>query len=53
MNNQKFFKNVFTQHTSGLQRLAGIYDPPQSCDIPINAESYGDCDGGDGETGSG
>ena len=39
--------------TSGLQRLAGVHDPPKSCDIPINAEFYGDCDGGDGGSGNG
>ena len=32
-------------YTSGLQRLAGVYDPPQACDIPIDAEFYGDYDG--------
>ena len=40
-------------HTSGLQRLAGVYDPPESCDIPINAEFDGDYHGGIGETGNG
>ena len=34
--------------TSGLQRLAGVYDPPQSYDIPIEGEFYGDYDGGTG-----
>ena len=32
-------------YTSGLQQLAGVYDPPQACDIPIDAEFYGDYDG--------
>ena len=39
-------ENLF--YTSGLQRLAGVHDPPKSCDIPTNAEFYGDCDGGTG-----
>ena len=39
--------------TSGLQRLAGVHDPPQSCDIPINAEFDGDYHGGNGVTGNG
>ena len=34
--------------TSGLQRLAGVHDPPRTCDIPINAEFYGECGGGTG-----
>ena len=34
--------------TSGLQRLADVYDPPKSCDILLNAEFHGDCDGGTG-----
>ena len=36
------------QHTSGLQRLAGVHDPPESYDIPIEAEFHGDSDGGTG-----
>ena len=40
-------------HTSGLQRLAGIHDPPESCDIPKEAEFDGDYHGGSGGTGSG
>ena len=39
--------------TSGLQRLAGVHDPPESCDIPKNADFYGDCDGGGGGSGNG
>ena len=35
-------------YTSGLQRLAGVHDPPQSYDIPIDAEFYGNCDSGTG-----
>ena len=38
----------FLLNTSGLQWLAGVHDPPQSCDIPMKAEFYGDCDGGTG-----
>ena len=40
-------------HTSGLQRLAGVYDPPESCDIPKEAEFDGDYRGGSGGTGNG
>ena len=32
---------------------AGEHDPPQSSDIPMTAEFYGDCDGGTGGTGNG
>ena len=39
--------------TSGLQRLAGAHDPPQSCDIPKEAEFDEDYHGGSGETGNG
>ena len=39
--------------TSGLQRLAGVHDPPKSFDIPIKAEFDGDYHGGSGETGNG
>ena len=39
--------------TSGWEQLAGVYDPPQSCDIPIKAEFDGDYHGGSGETGNG
>ena len=34
--------------TSGLKRIAGVYDPPETCDIPIEAEFHGDYDGGTG-----
>ena len=34
--------------TLGLQRLAGVHDPPQSCDIPKEAEFYGDYHGENG-----
>ena len=40
-------------HTSGLQRLAGVHDPPESCDIPIKAELNGDYHGGSVKTGNG
>ena len=43
-----WIKIMIMHYTSGLQRLAGVHDPPKSCDIPINAEFYGDCDGGTG-----
>ena len=39
---------TFYQYTSGLQRLAGVHDPPQSCDIPKEAEFYGDYHGENG-----
>ena len=39
--------------TSGLQRLAGVHDPPQTCDIPKEAEFDGDYHGGNDETGNG
>ena len=42
-----------TISTSGLQRLADVHDPPESCDISIKAEFYGDCDGGDSGSGNG
>ena len=42
-----------TQHTSGLQQLAGVHDPPESCDIPIKAEFNGDYHGGSVKTGNG
>ena len=48
-----FFWLDYLLDTSGLQRLAGVHDPPQSCDTPINADFYGDCDGGDGGSGNG
>ena len=44
---------VLSTNTSGLQRLAGVHDPPESCDIPIKAEFDGDYHGGSGETGNG
>ena len=40
-------------YTSGLQRLAGVHDPPESCDIPKEAEFDGDYRGGSGGTGNG
>ena len=40
-------------YTSGLQRLAGVHDPPKSCDIPKEAEFHGDYYGGSGGTGNG
>ena len=39
--------------TSGLLRLAGVHDPPEACDIPINVEFDGDYHGGSGVTGNG
>ena len=39
--------------TSGLQRLAGVHDPPESCDIPKEAEFDGDYLGASGGTGNG
>ena len=44
---------ICTLYTEGLQRLAGIHDPPEQCDIPIKAEFEGDYHGGSGETGNG
>ena len=40
-------------YTSGLERLAGVHDPPESCDTPKEAEFHGDYHGGSGGTGSG
>ena len=40
-------------YTSGLLRLAGVHDPPEACDIPINVEFDGDYHGGSGVTGNG
>ena len=40
-------------NTSGLQQLAGVHDPPESCDIPIKAEFNGDYHGGSVKTGNG
>ena len=39
--------------TSGWERLAGVLDPPESCDIPKEAEFDGDYRGGSGGTGNG
>ena len=39
--------------TSGLLQLAGVHDPPEACDIPINVEFDGDYHGGSGVTGNG
>ena len=40
-------------YTSGLQRLAGVYDPPGSCDIPKEAEFDGGYRGISSGTGNG
>ena len=40
-------------YTSGLQWLAGVHDPPESCDIPKEAEANEDYHGGSGGTGNG
>ena len=43
----------FELNTSGLLQLAGVHDPPEACDIPINVEFDGDYHGGSGVTGNG
>ena len=50
-----FWQLAFWQlvNTSGWERLAGVHDPPESCDIPKEAEFDGDYCCGSGGTGNG